>query len=83
MTLGIYNEGFINAEEIEVELFTTPENKIIFKKSDDTLVTTPEGPVYVYLFTTLLNAGIIYCQFRTTIDGVTSQWTKRHLAYRQ
>lgn len=83
MTLGLYRSDFINAEEIEVILYTTKENQLCFRKSDGSLITSETGACYVYLYTTLLDAGIIYCQYRTTINGLKSQWYQRQIAFRQ
>ena len=83
MTLGIYRSDLKDADEIELELYTTEENKVKFKKSDSSLVCSPNGACYAYIYSTLLGAGIIYCRFRTIKDGVTSEWYKRHIAFRQ
>lgn len=83
MTLGVYRSTLKDADEIELELYTNEENKIKFKKSDGSLTCMPNGTCYVYIYSTLLDAGIIYCRFRTIKDGVISEWHKRHIAFRQ
>lgn len=73
--------GLLEADDIEVVLFTHPGTEKTLHKSD--LIYGGNEVYFIRIDTSGWPTGILYCQFRTIKDGVNSEWYKRHVGFIQ